>query len=83
LCDRKDYVNNFVVLVLFWYWTKDGMLWIFQQEKSDGFSQERTRGLGYQRPGDPETFRFVVQCLNHCATASLGQVTQGICMLRQ
>jgi hypothetical protein len=29
---------------------KEGMLRIFSPEKSDGFGQERTRDLGYQRP---------------------------------
>jgi hypothetical protein len=28
---------------------KDGMLWIFSHEKSDGFGRVRTRDLGYQR----------------------------------
>jgi hypothetical protein len=30
---------------------KEGMLWIFSPEKSDGLGQVRTRDLGYQRPG--------------------------------
>jgi hypothetical protein len=29
---------------------KEGMLWIFSSEKSDGFGQDRTRDLEYQRP---------------------------------
>jgi hypothetical protein len=29
---------------------KEGMLWIFSTEKSDGFDRVRTRDLGYQRP---------------------------------
>jgi hypothetical protein len=29
---------------------KEGMLWIFLPEKSDGFGWVRTRDLGYQRP---------------------------------
>jgi hypothetical protein len=28
---------------------KKGMLWVFSPEKSDGFSRDRTRDLGYQR----------------------------------
>jgi hypothetical protein len=28
---------------------KEGMLWIFLPEKSDGFDRVRTRDLGYQR----------------------------------
>jgi hypothetical protein len=28
---------------------KEGMLWIFSPEKSDGFGRVRTRDLGYQR----------------------------------
>jgi hypothetical protein len=28
---------------------KEGMLWIFLPEKSDGFGRVRTRNLGYQR----------------------------------
>jgi hypothetical protein len=29
---------------------KDSMLLIFSSEKSDGFGQDRTHDLGYQRP---------------------------------
>jgi hypothetical protein len=29
---------------------KEGMLWIFSLEKSDGFGRDRTRDLGYQKP---------------------------------
>jgi hypothetical protein len=29
---------------------KEGVLWIFSPEKSDGFGQVRTRDLGYKRP---------------------------------
>ena len=29
---------------------KEGMLWIFSPEKSDGFGRDRTRDVGYQRP---------------------------------
>jgi hypothetical protein len=29
---------------------KEGMLWIFSPNKSDGFGQVQTRNLGYQRP---------------------------------
>jgi hypothetical protein len=30
--------------------SKEGMLWTFSPEKSDGFGRVRTRDLGYQRP---------------------------------
>jgi hypothetical protein len=30
---------------------KDGMLWIFSLEKSDGFGRDRTRDIEYQRKG--------------------------------
>jgi hypothetical protein len=29
---------------------KEGMLWIFSPERSDGFGRVQTRDLGYQRP---------------------------------
>jgi hypothetical protein len=66
-------------------------------EKSDGFGRERPRDLGYQRPAckpldhrsrliGPATFRFVAQCLNHCATTyptrtdrAHGNVSASIC----
>ena len=35
--------------------SKEGMLWIFSPEKSDGFGRDRTRDLGYQRPACTES----------------------------
>jgi hypothetical protein len=39
---------------------KEGMLFFFQQENSDGFGRERTRDLGVF---EPATLRLVAWCL--------------------
>jgi hypothetical protein len=58
-CDSESHVNYRVLLHAanlrhgtdgFTSPPKEGMLWIFSSEKSDGFGQVRTRDLGYQRP---------------------------------
>jgi hypothetical protein len=58
-CDFDYYVNRRVLLHAaklrhgtdgFTSPQKEGMLWIFSPEKSDGFGRVRTRDLGYQRP---------------------------------
>jgi hypothetical protein len=56
-CDSDFHVNHRVLLhaAKLRHWTdgftsppKEGMLWIFSPEKSDGFGRDRTRDLGYQ-----------------------------------
>jgi hypothetical protein len=58
-CDSDSHVYHWVLLHAanlrhgtdgFTSHPKEGMLWIFSPEKSDGFGQVRTRHLGYQRP---------------------------------
>jgi hypothetical protein len=58
-CDSDFHVNRRVLLHAtnlrhgtygFTSPPKEGMLWIFSPEKSDGFGRVRTRDLGYQRP---------------------------------
>jgi hypothetical protein len=58
-CDSDSHVNHRVPLHAanlrhgidgFTSPPKEGMLWIFSPEKSDGFGRDRTRDLGYQRP---------------------------------
>jgi hypothetical protein len=58
-CDSDFHVNRRVLLHAanlrygtdgFTFPPKEGMLWIFSPEKSDGFGRVRTRDLGYQRP---------------------------------
>jgi hypothetical protein len=58
-CDSDIQVNHRVLLHAaklrhgtdgFTFPPKEGRLWIFSPEKSDGLSRDRTRDLGYQRP---------------------------------
>jgi hypothetical protein len=58
-CDSDYHVNHGVLLHAenLWHGTdgftsplKEGMLWIFLPEKSDGFDRVQTCDLGYQRP---------------------------------
>jgi hypothetical protein len=58
-CDSDFHVNHRVLLHAvnlrhgtdgFTSPPKEGMLWIFSPEKSEGFGRDRTRDLGYQRP---------------------------------
>jgi hypothetical protein len=58
-CDSDFHINHRVLLHAanlrhgtegFISHAKEGMLWIFSPEKSDGFGQVRTRDLGYQMP---------------------------------
>jgi hypothetical protein len=58
-CDSDFHVNRRVLLHAanprhatdgFTSPPKKGMLWIFAPEKSDGFGQDQTDDLGYQRP---------------------------------
>jgi hypothetical protein len=58
-CDSVSHVNRRVLLHAaklrhgtdgFTSPPKEGMLWIFSPEKSDGFCQVQTRDLGNQRP---------------------------------
>jgi hypothetical protein len=58
-CDSDSHVNHGVLLHAanlrhgtdsFTSPLEEGMLWILSAEKSDGFSQVRTRDLRYQRP---------------------------------
>jgi hypothetical protein len=55
-CDSDFHVNRKVLLHTANHGTdgftsppKEGMLWIFSPEKSEGFRLVRTRDLGYQR----------------------------------
>jgi hypothetical protein len=60
-CDSNFHVNHRVLQRAanlrhgtdsFTFPLKEGMLWIFSPEKSDGFGRVRTRDLGYQRTED-------------------------------
>jgi hypothetical protein len=48
-CDSDSHVNRRQVTDEFTSPPKEGTLWIFSPQKSDGFGRVRTRDLGYQR----------------------------------
>jgi hypothetical protein len=58
-CNSNSHVNHRVLLHAanlqhgtdgFTSLLKEGVLWIFSPEKSDGFGRVQTRNLGYKRP---------------------------------